>query len=115
MAEIFKLKLLKEARDFLYSLDKETRKKIGENIRAVQNGVTNSELFQKMPGTKDIWEFRTLYDRKKYRLFSFWDTDGETLVVATHGIIKKGQKTPKNDIEKAESIKKLYLQNKTTK
>lgn len=110
--ERFKLILLKEAHEFLHSLDKETRKKIGANIRAVQSGIKNPELFQKMPGTDDIWEFRTLHDRTKYRLFSFWDTESETLVIATHGIIKKDQKTPKNEIDKAERIKKLYFENK---
>ena len=62
-----------------------------------------------------IWEFRTLYNGKAYRLFSFWDRiDGqETLVVATHGILKKTQKTPPKEIKKAEEIRKQYLNNKT--
>lgn len=110
--ERFKLILLKEARDFLFSLDKEIRKKIGENIRAVQSGILNPELFQKMPGTDNIWEFRTLYEGVKYRLFSFWDNDTETFVIATHGIIKKSQKTPKNEIDKAERLKKEYFEAK---
>lgn len=44
-----------------------------------------------------------------YRLFAFWDTDTQTLVVATHGIIKKTQKTPKKEIARAEAIMKLYF------
>lgn len=28
----------------------------------------------------------------------FWDTQTDTLVIATHGIIKKTQKTPKKEI-----------------
>jgi phage-related protein len=50
-----------------------------------------------------IWEFRTLFDKKQYRLFAFWDkTDNkETLVLATHGIVKKTQKTPKSEIKKS--------------
>lgn len=113
--ERFKLKLLKEAREFLHSLEKDVRKKIGENIRAVQSGVTNPDLFSKMPGTNNIWEFRTLYEGTKYRLFSFWDKEIETFVIATHGIIKKDQKTPKNEISKAEKIKKEYFENKNKK
>ena len=59
-----------------------------------------------------IWEFRTLYKSKAYRLFSFWDkTQGkETLVIATHGILKKTQKTPPKEIKKAEEIRKQYLE-----
>ena len=47
-----------------------------------------------------------------YRLFSFWDTEEETLVIATHGIIKKTQKTPLKEIAKAEEIRKEYFNNK---
>ena len=113
--EHFKLKLLKEAKEFLMSLDKEIRKKIGENIRAVQSGVVNPELFQKMPGTDNLWEFRTLYNGEKYRLFSFWDNENGTFVVATHGILKKDQRTPKKEIVKAERLKKEYFENKKKK
>ena len=57
-------------------------------------------------------EFRTLYNGICYRLFSFWDTEEETLVIATHGIVKKTQKTPLKEITKAEEIRKEYFNNK---
>jgi len=47
-----------------------------------------------------------------YRLFAFWDTDTDTLVVATHGIIKKTQKTPQKEIAKAEAIMRKYFEYK---
>ena len=111
---IFELDLLEEARDFLKSLSKDTRLKIGRNIRRVQKGERDSELFKKLDGS-EIWEFRTLYNKTYYRLFAFWDKDVNTLVVATHGIVKKTQKTPPSDIAKAENIRKQYFENKTTK
>jgi phage-related protein len=45
---------------------------------------------------------------------SFWDkTDKtDTLVVATHGIIKKMDKMPKTEIEKAKAIMKQYFEEK---
>jgi len=45
---------------------------------------------------------------------AFWDrTDKtETLVVATHGIIKKTDKMPKAEIEKAKTIMKQYFDQK---
>ena len=52
----------------------------------------------------EIWEFRTLYEGTAYRLFSFWDKDSEALVVATHGIVKKTQKTPSKEIARAEEM-----------
>ncbi|HWJ30499.1 MAG TPA: type II toxin-antitoxin system RelE/ParE family toxin [Flavisolibacter sp.] len=64
--------------------------------------------------TETIWEFRTLFNKTHYRIFAFWDkTDGgNTLVLATHGLIKKTEKTPKGDLEKAERIRQQYLHQK---
>ncbi len=108
----FDIELLPEATEFLETLDDKTREKIYYNIRKVQF-VNDNELFKKL--TDFIWEFRTLYNSKAYQLFSFWDKfDGkETLVVATHGILKKTQKTPPKEIKKADEIRKQYLNNKT--
>jgi phage-related protein len=106
---LFELDLLEEARDFLKSLSKEIRVKIGYNIRRVQKGERDPELFKKLDGS-NIWEFRTLYNKTYYRLFAFWDKDTNTLVVATHGIVKKTQKTPSSEIAKAEGIRKQYFE-----
>lgn len=53
-----------------------------------------------------------MYNKKAYRLFAFWDKDKEAFVVATHGIVKKTQKTPLKEILKAEEIRKEYFNNK---
>ena len=71
-------------------------------------------VIKKLDGT-EIWEFRTIYNKTYYRLFAFWDKDIKTLVVATHGIVKKTQKTPKSEITKAEGIRKQYFENKNKK
>ena len=104
--------MLPEAIEFLENLDAKTREKIYYNIKKAQF-VNDNELFKKLNDL--IWEFRTLYNGKAFRLFSFWDkSDGkETLVVATHGILKKSQKTPSKEIEKAQEIRKQYLEHKT--
>lgn len=68
------------------------------------------ELFKKL--NDNIWEFRTRYQGMTYRLLSFWDNDSGRLVVATHGFIKKTQKTPANEIARAEALRKEYLNNK---
>ncbi len=57
------------------------------------------ELFKKLESS-NIWEFRTLYNGNAYWLFAFWDTEENTLVVATHGIVKKTQKTPKKKLKR---------------
>ena len=69
----------------------------------------DKELFKKLENS-EIWEFRTLFNGSCYRLFSFWDTENETLVIATHGIVKKSQKTPPKEITKAEEIRKKYFE-----
>ncbi len=111
MDEKFSVELLPEAVEFLEILDDKTREKIYYNIKKSQY-ITDNELFKKL--NDNIWEFRTLYKSKAYRLFAFWDkTDGfGTIVLATHGIIKKINKTPPKEIEKAESIRKQYLNQK---
>jgi mRNA-degrading endonuclease RelE of RelBE toxin-antitoxin system len=81
----FEIDLLPEAVEFLVNLDDKTREKIYYNIRKAQS-TNDNELFKKL--NENIWEFRTLYNGKAYRLFSFWDKteNTETLVIATHGI-----------------------------
>ncbi len=107
----FQLLLLEEAKDFIAGLPEAAADKIRYNIHRVLLGEKNNELFKKLDNT-DIWEFRTLYNRIAYRLFAFWDKDKETLVIATHGIVKKTQKTPAKEIAKAEAIRAYYLKNK---
>lgn len=108
---LFKLVTLKDATIFISNLPEKVQDKVLFNIRKVRYGVKDKDLFKKL-GDTDIWEFRTKYNGLAYRLFAFWDKDSETLVVATHGLVKKTQKTPKSEIEKAEAIRKDWFDNK---
>ena len=108
---LFRLVLMDDAVDFLRALPVKARDKITYNIRRIERGERDSELFKKLEGS-EIWEFRTLYNKMAYRLFSFWDTEKETLVIATHGIVKKTQKTPLKEITKAQEFRRLYFANK---
>lgn len=114
VTEKFKVQFLEEAAEFLESIDKKAREKIIYNIRKAQV-TSDKELFKKL--TEEIWEFRTLYNKTAYRLFAFWDkTDKvDTIVISTHGLIKKTDKTPLGDIDKAERLRKLYMEQKTHK
>jgi len=107
---LFNLATLPEAEEFLASLAPAVVRKIFFNIDKIAGGVKDPELFKKI--SENIWEFRTLYQSMAYRLFAFWDKDLETLVVATHGVVKKSQKTPKKEIDKAERIRAEYFENK---
>ena len=110
----FRIAYLEEAEEFIGSLDKKTQAKIIYNLGKAQI-VNDHELLKKLNG--EIWEFRTLYNKLHLRLFAFWDKTErtDTLVICTHGIIKKTDKTPHTEIEKAEELRKLYFEFKLNK
>ena len=89
--------LSSEAENFVRLQYLKTQQKIAYNIRKLECGVMDKELFKKLENS-EIWELRTLFNGICYRLFAFWDTDKRTLVVATHGIIKKTSKIVKKAI-----------------
>ena len=111
MTEKFKVEFLPEAVKFMDSLDQKSQLKIYYNIKKAQ--LTNDpELFKKL--NDNIWEFRTLYNKTYFRIFAFWDKSQvqETLVLTTHGLIKKTGRTPASDLEKAERIREQYFAQK---
>lgn len=93
MQNFSRVEFLDEAAEFVDGLNEKSRDKLLYVIRKSQL-VKDKELFK--PLEDQIWEFRSIYSKKKFRLFAFWDkTDKvETLVIAIHGAIKKTQKTP---------------------
>jgi len=110
----FTVKFLEEARDFLENLADKPREKIIYNIRKAEI-TQDKELFKKL--NNEIWEFRTLYNKTHYRIFAFWDKldNIDTIVISTHGLIKKTDKTPLSDIDKAERLRNLYFKQKKQK
>ena len=103
--------LSEEAENFVKSQPIKAQKKIYFNIFKVEGGVMDKELFKKLEDS-EIWELRTLYDGMCYRLFAFWEKDLGAYVMVTHGIVKKTQKTPKTEIEKAERLMHEYYNNR---
>lgn len=101
--------LLDEALTFVRSLPLKVQQKTTYNYKKIEHGIVDKELFKKLENS-EIWEFRTLFNGNCYRLFSFWDTETGTLIVATHGIVKKTQKTPQKEIAKAEEIRQQYFE-----
>ncbi len=103
--------MYKEVDLFLDTLQEDAKNKIIYNVDKVANGHIDKELFKKF-GSTDFWEFRTLFNGIHYRLLAFWDTEADTLIVATHGFIKKTQKTPQKEICKADTIRRQYFEAK---
>jgi phage-related protein len=105
---------MEEANEFIAGLDTKTIKKIFYNIDLAEQ-TNDPKLFKKLQN--DIWELRTKFGGLQIRLLAFWDKSNnkETLVIATHGFIKKVDKVPANEIERAERLRDNYFNNKTKK
>ena len=105
----FEIDFLENAREFLLSINEKAREKLIYNIDKAKNH-NDPKLFKKLSG--EIWEFRAESMKLQYRLLAFWDKrDGKkTLVICSHGFIKKQDKVPNAEIEKAKKIMKLYFE-----
>jgi phage-related protein len=103
-----------EADEFVAKLDQKSARKLFYNIDLAEQ-TNDPKLFKKLQG--EIWEFRSRYMGNQNRLLAFWDnTDrAETLVLATHGFVKKDEKVPQKEIDKAERIRQQYFKNKEKK
>ena len=112
LEKAFDKERVEEADAFLAAQTGKVRAKILYNIQKASY-TNDPKIFKKLENT-DIWEFRTLFDNIQYRLLAFWDKrNGQrTLVIATHGFVKKSQKTPPQEIHHAESIKNIYFNQK---
>jgi phage-related protein len=53
-----------------------------------------------------IFELRVSFDNRIARSFYFYESNAK--IIFTHGFIKKEQKTPDNEIEKAILIRKVF-------
>jgi phage-related protein len=110
----FRVDFLDDAKEFLDGLGEKARDKIFYNIWKARS-TNDNELFKKLQD--EIWEFRTKFNKTYYRLFSFWDkTDKtDTVVISTHGLVKKTDKIPKSEIERAEKLREKYFNEKSSK
>lgn len=108
-----KVILLNEAEDFFDQLDEKIKIKFLKSFDKTKFGYRGS-WFEPLKQSNGIFEFRQMDHRFFYRILAFWDkTDNdETLILASHGFNKKTNKTPPEEIRKAEKIKKDYFINK---
>jgi phage-related protein len=65
------------------------------------------KFLKNIKGTKGLYEIRIEYQSNIYRIFCCFDKG--KLVVLLNGFQKKTQKTPANEIEKAEKLMNEYL------
>jgi hypothetical protein len=77
-------------KDFLNSLSGKVAQKITWVLRLLEDlEVIPSSYFKKLVGTEVIWECRVQFGSNAYRIFCFFL--GNSVVVLTHGYVKKSQ------------------------
>ena len=84
-------------REWLWELEKEDRKRIGEDIRMVQIDWPIGEPLVK-PFGNGLWEIRTKLQNKIARIFFVFKMGH---IILLHGFIKKTQKTPPEELKLA--------------
>ena len=107
----FETRFMEEANKFIAELDPKTIRKIFYNIDLAEQ-TNDPKLFKKLKN--EIWELRTKFGGIQIRLLAFWDKkdNKKTLVIATHGFIKKVDKVPANEINRAIRLRDKYFNNK---
>ncbi len=108
----FNVAFLGESLEFLKSLNAKSREKVLENIR-ISRFKNDPRLLKKVD--KKIWEFRTNFKSQQIRLLAFWDRESKSLIVCTHGFIKKTQKLPIKELNKAKRLMNKYFDQKNGK
>lgn len=94
--------------DFLDSLDSKVAQKVTWVLSLIEDlERVPIKYFKKLTGSDGIWEVRVETHIGFIRIFGF--IAGQNLWL-THGIIKKTDKTPKTDINKAEQYKNDYYE-----
>ncbi|MEO8210525.1 MAG: type II toxin-antitoxin system RelE/ParE family toxin [bacterium] len=97
--------------DFFETLKPEVKKKFNWTLQLIASIERIPEkYFKHITATTGLYEIRVEVNSDIYRVFSFFDKD--RLIVLVNGFQKKTQKTPKNEIELAEKLKKQYLDEK---
>ena len=105
----FRVIFLESAIEYLESLDKKTMTKVIYNIDKASY-LNDPRLFKKID--HKIWEFRTKYASKQYRFLAFWAKikGKSSLVVVTHGFVKKDNRIPKKELIKASDLRSKYIE-----
>ena len=93
--------------DFLDSLPGKVAQKVTWVLKLLEDlHIIPSTYFKKLTGTEGIWECRIQFGSNAYRIFCFFIN---SIVILTHGFVKKSQKTPVHEIERAEAYRRDFL------
>ena len=100
--------------DFLKKQPKKVQDKIYKVIEAIETlERVPSNYLRSIKGTQGLYEARIQLGSNIWRVFCFFD-EGR-LVILLNGFVKKSQKTPKKEIDKAIRLMNSYYQEKRQK
>lgn len=98
-------------RDFLRSLSPKIRQKVSNIFDIIETvEMVPSRHLRHIEGTDGLYEIRVQFGSDILRVFCFFDTG--KLVILLTGFIKKTQKTPKREIDRAVRLMKEYYKEK---
>ena len=97
--------------EFYENQTDKVKKKIIWTLKVIEEIDRVPEIYLKhLKNTTGLYEIRVQVGNNIFRIVCYFDLDN--IVVIGHGFQKKTQKTPKQQIERAEQIKKEYYESK---
>ena len=99
---------------FYYAQNPAVRDKIDWIIGLVRSfKVVPEKFFKHLKGSDGLFEIRIKVGSDIFRIFCFFDEGN--LIILLNGFQKKRDRTPKNEIERAERLKQQYYEDKSRK
>jgi len=100
-------------REFKQTLDRDTLKKVYQVLEYIMLlDIIPARFLKSIEGTNGLFEIRVESGSNIYRIFCCFDEGN--LVILFNGFQKKTQKTPPDQIAKAEGLMKKYFEQKNT-
>jgi phage-related protein len=97
--------------DFFETLKPDVQKKFNWTLQLIATiSRVPEKFFKYIKGSTGLYEIRVEVGSDIYRVFTCFDKG--QIIILLNGFQKKSQKTPKNEIELAEKLKKLYFDEK---
>lgn len=98
-------------KEFFIDQEEKVRRKILQVLVWIQTiDRLPVSIFKSIQGKKGLYEIRIEFAGNIYRIFCCFDKD--SLVILFNGFQKKTQKTPLDEIEKADRLRREYFEGK---
>ncbi len=96
--------------DFLYSLDPKMAAAVTRWLKTLERHGPEIKYFKGASSYLEdgIFELRVMFSSNITRLFYYYYDDIKGLIVVTHGFVKKSQKTPPGEIERAKHYRACF-------